>query len=592
MAAKSRLGAIVDAFVFLFTRSLANRVVQRLRRLRQPRYLLGALAGLAYFYFFVFHRIGEQHATSGAHAGLPMTPALVTDFTVLAALALAVLTLGYWLFAGADARLGFSEAEIAFLFPAPITRVTLIHFGLLRSQLGIAFSALVVGVLFRRGAGLGEGPLQFAVAMWLLLSLFQLHALAASFTRQRLRGLGVGPALRRTIVLALAVAVLLGCGWAMGDVLRWPTADTLADGEALRRWFESIAIAPPLQWLLTPFRWVVAPFFAADTATFARALLPALALLAAHYIWAVRAQVSFEEASIIHAQRRAEKLAALRSGRMGERLPTQPRSEPFRLRASGAVPVAYLWKGLIALGPFYRLRTWIILAAAILLGSQWLAADPLRRPLLTVIGAAVAGAGGWLLMLGPMMVQRGMRRTLEQMDILKAMPLRGWQIALGELLTPMTVMSFAAWLLLLLGVEALAHAERPLLPTAIAIATLGVAAVLPPLCGLMLSLPFAGVLYFPAWFGDGGAGGNRGIEVMGQRLLFMGGYVLVLLAALLPVALLGVLGFWLGQRLVSPNVGLLIAVVLAWAVLVFELVCAIDLLGRRIDRFDVSQELR
>ncbi|MBS0458389.1 MAG: hypothetical protein JSS44_13800 [Proteobacteria bacterium] len=582
------LRAVVGAFAFLLTRSLANRVMQRLRRLRQPKYLIGSLVAIAYFYFVFFHRAG---APTGAF--VKAAPAVAAGWTTVVAFGLLVSTLGYWVFAGASARLAFTQTEIAFLFPAPLTRTTLIHFSLLRAQLRLVLLSLLMGVLFRRGSALGAGTLQFSLAYWLLFSITEMHTLAASFTRQRLLDLGVRPWLRRMVVAVFALTALLACGWALRGKVHWPPAAIWAGGTpALLQWFDGILATAPLNWLLTPFRWVVAPMFAPDAATFARDLLPALALLVAHYVWALRAQVSFEDASLAHARRRTEKIAAMRAGRLSERAPTQPRREPFALAGQGFAPLAFLWKGLIALGPMYRLRNWLIACGIVVALCQWLAADPLRRPILTVVGIMLTAMGGWLLVLGPMMVQRGMRRTLEQMDILKAAPLRGWQIALGELLSPAAVMTCLAWLLLVIGVEALAHSpERSLrAPPDIAAAAFGAALIVPPLCAFMLSLPFAGLLYFPAWAGDTGQAA-RGFEAMGARLIFMGGYVLVLALSLLPVALIGALGFWLGERFIGLAAGLLLAALLACAGLVLEVVFSIDLLGRRIDGFDVSQEL-
>ena len=69
-----------------------------------------------------------------------------------------------------------------------------------------------------------------------------------------------------------------------------------------------------------------------------------------------------------------------------------------------------------------------------------------------------------------------------------------------------------------------------------------------PLCGLMLCVPFAGTLFFPAWASPQKSGG-RGVEVMGQRLIFMAGYVLALALALLPAILLAGVVFWVAQWL-------------------------------------------
>ena len=41
---------MIGTFALVTLQSFFNRIVSRLKRLRNPRYLIGAIAGLAYFY--------------------------------------------------------------------------------------------------------------------------------------------------------------------------------------------------------------------------------------------------------------------------------------------------------------------------------------------------------------------------------------------------------------------------------------------------------------------------------------------------------------------------------------------------------------
>jgi hypothetical protein len=70
------------------------------------------------------------------------------------------------------------------------------------------------------------------------------------------------------------------------------------------------------------------------------------------------------------------------------------------------------------------------------------------------------------------------------------------------------------------------------------------------------------------------------------------GYLLTVLLAAIPAALLGGLGFLLGNWLDGLAPAMLAAAAGACAVFAFELAVAVRLLGRRIERFDLSQELR
>ncbi|MFT3897740.1 MAG: putative ABC exporter domain-containing protein [Thermomonas sp.] len=588
-AASNRHAAVFGAFAYLQATSLYNNVRQRLLRLRQPKYLVGAVVGVAYFWFFLFHRGFRAHGAPPQE--FAMTPEIAGAIASLVALGLLLYVCADWIFAGERAQLAFTEAEIDFLFPAPLTRTALIHYSLLRSQLAIFFSAFLIGLLLRRGGGFSGHPLQYVTGFWLLLSTLKLHGIAAPFTRERLLGIGLQSWMRRALAGCVVAGMAIACAWSMRDALRLPDVVASADLGVWRQWFDGIAATAPLSWLLAPFRWVVAPMFATDTAGFLHALPAALAMLSLHYVWAVRAQVSFEDAAIVHARKRAERTAAMREGRMGQRMPDKPRGEAFRLGATGESWIAFLWKGLVAMGPLYRLRTWLVACVAATVFCQWVAADPARKGMMAGIGIGIPAMGAWLLFLGPMMMQHGLRRTFERMDVLKALPLRGWQIALGELATPAAVMCFASWWLLLFGAQAVSAAQVALTPAQVVVAAIALALVAPPLFGLMLCVPFAGMLVFPAWIVAPGSSG-RGIEVMGQRMVFMLGYLLTVLLAAIPAALLGGLCFLLGKWLGGIAVAMPAAAIGACAVFAFELACALRLLGRRIERFDLSQELR
>ena len=587
------LSPVVRAFFYLQFTSLFNSLRQRLRRLRQPKYLFGALAGGAYLYFFLVRQV-LQGGPHGRHEPLGALPSeFSAQLVALAALLLLIVVVFAWLIPSDRAALRFSEAEVAFLFPAPLSRVTLIQFSLLRSQLGIFFSAFLVSLLLRRGST-GGGALEHATGLWLVLSTLKLHFLGASFARERMLEFGVRPALRRSLMGLLVLLVAAGCWWWLRTHVSLPRREDLQGAAALLNYSASILDAPPLSWLLAPFKLLAAPFFAADIPALLRAMLPALGLLLVHYFWVLRSCVSFEEASIDLARRRAERLSAMRDGKMRFRnTPTKARTAPFRLAAHGFAPIAFLWKGLIALGPLWRLRTWLIACAIVIVGSRWLAADPARAPLLQITGGFAAVMAGWLFLAAPMFMQRGLRQTFEHLDILKASPLHGWQIALGELLSPVVVVAFVQWFLLLVAVLSFDAKSDAVLLTAvnIAVGAAGIALLAAPLIGLMLCVPFAGLLYFPAWTVASASNGG-GFEVIGQRMIFMGGYLFTLVVALIPVVVVAGLAFVITRLIAAMPVALLVSALLAGVVLAVELAAVVLWLGKRIDCLDVSQEMR
>jgi ABC-2 type transport system permease protein len=106
----------------------------------------------------------------------------------------------------------------------------------------------------------------------------------------------------------------------------------------------------------------------------------------------------------------------------------------------------------------------------------------------------------------------------------------------------------------------------------------------------MLCVPYAGLLYFPAWSEATGSQGG-GIEVMGQRMIFFGAYLIAMALALLPATLLGGIAFLLANWLSGLSLALASAALIAGVVLSIELMTAIAWLGDRLDAFDVAQEM-
>ena len=575
---------VARALIYLQATSIAGRLRTRLKRLKQPKYLIGAIAGAAYLYAFVFRHMLAPHR-------MPRAAFMPPVFTELAAplLALGVfLAFAYaWIFPSDRAALRFSEPETAFLFPAPVSRRGLVHFSVLRAQLAIFVSVFVMSLLLRRGGAIGANPLRYATALWLMLATMRLHHLGASFVRERLLDLGLHPLWRRAATIGVLALLIGACVlWVRRYV---PTPD-FADAGALRGWLRAVLEQGPAAVVLAPFRWLTAPMLAADGAAFVHALPAALALLVLHYAWVVRSNVAFEEASIALAQRRAERTAAARAGRLRlHRRPAKARRPPFRLAPRGIPAVAFLWKGLIAAGPFWRPRNALIGAALAMVAMRWLGADAARAVLLKPIGAMALGVAGWGTVAGPMLQQRGLRETLEQLDVLRAMPVRGAQIALGQLSTPVAMLVPFQWLLLLVAALAFAPGTPWLTPTLLAAFALAAVLLLPMLCMLMLCVPFAGVLLFPGWASMGRGGG---IDVMGQRMIFGGVFLLALAIVLLPAGGVAAVLLFALRGIGGAALAVAVASLAGAGVLVGELALLVRWLGTRIERFDLSTELR
>jgi hypothetical protein len=88
-----------------------------------------------------------------------------------------------------------------------------------------------------------------------------------------------------------------------------------------------------------------------------------------------------------------------------------------------------------------------------------------------------------------------------------------------------------------------------------------------------------------------GTEGPRGIEAMGQRLIFMLGQLVVFALALIPAAIVFAVAFLLIKLAIGSAVAMPIASLAAAAVLAFEAFFGVKLLGSVFGRFDLSAEL-
>ncbi|MEO6993401.1 MAG: putative ABC exporter domain-containing protein [Lacunisphaera sp.] len=589
---------MTSAFLYLQFTSLKNRVTERIRRLKQPKYLVGAIVGVGYFYFFFFRKVigtsrhgsAHQHAIATA-ANLPAE--LGPYLTSFGALILFVIAAVAWIIPSARASLQFTEAEVSFLFPAPITRQRLINFKLLRSQFSILVSTFFLILVFRRMSFLEGNPLMHAIGWWVILSTLSLHFTAASFAREKLLSLGLHPNRRRALALGLLAVVICGSIWWLRSHVAPPTTADFSGPETIVHYFGNVLQSPPIGWILAPFALVIRPYFAADLMAFLTALAPALAVMALHYWWVMRADVSFEEASIDQARKQAERITAIRSGNwQGTRdRPKQSRPAPFPLAARGWVAMAFLWKNLIGLGPFFRIRTWLIFAGLIVGFHVWAQTTALDHKIYVAISVVSLAGGAWLLVMGPMFMRHNVRLMVTHFDLLKGYPLRGWQVLSGSLISPIVILAAIEWLILLLGAPGVGMSGRgaALASGIIGFGSLGIALILPPLTGLMLSIPFAATLYFPAWIDNSAARGG-GIEVMGQRLIFFAGYFVVLLVALLPAVLCGALAAFIANWLVGTASAVFVSTVVGSIILGAEFGAMVWWLGERFEHFDLSSE--
>jgi hypothetical protein len=587
------VGDALGALFYLRGMSLRNALVSRVMRLRQPKYLIGAVVGVAYIGWVVFGRgtFNRPGRSGGLAQALPLDRLPIV--VAIAALAVTLWIAGYWLWPRSRAALTFSEAEIAFLFPAPVGRKTLIHFRWLNTQLRILFTSLLLTLFSARWGFVPGNAAIRIVGWWLLLSTIDLHAVGSSFALTRLLDRGMTSLRRRLLTLAIAAAAVAVALIGTWGELRPPAPGELGDLAGVASYGASLLASVPLAWLLAPAKWVVGPLFSHDLSSFLAALGPALLICAAHYLWVLRSEVSFEEASLAKAERRARRRGNAQ-GRGEWRIGASERKAqraPFALAGSGRPEMAFLWKNLLASASYLRPRAALIAAAAIVVGSLWLRGSDARQAFAMVVGVMAAVCAGYILVFGPMVARQDLRLDLPNADILKTYPLPGWRIVLGELLAPIAVLTVLLWLMLLAAALNFAVPSAARLTVAMrTAAALGAGVLLPFLSAMLVLVMNAAVLVFPAWVPHGGRA--KGIDVLGQRIFVLAALLFTMTLVLLPAAIGAAVVFFAAYWSLGAVAAAGLAAVAVLAILGTELALGVSWLGKRFETFDLSVELQ
>lgn len=566
---------MTGALVYLTACSFRNRVIRRFRRLKEPRYLAGAVVGSLYIYF-AFLRSQWRAMRAAPRAAVAATFGRVPAWAVsVGALALWLFVVVRWAVPSARPPLQFSGPEVQFLFTAPVPRRRLLNYKLLRGQVGILFTSLVALLLGGRAA---PSRLSFVLGLFLLLSTLRMHLMGVVLSRASLLEPGgrrrVGAWLPLALTVGASVVIVVGLGVGLAPLTSHAAPGALG-AEFLRR-----ATTGAVGAALWPARVIIRPIFSEWPWAFLGALGPALLAFALNYAWVLASDARMEDAAIASERRRSE-------GR--SRPPAAAvRRAPFTLSAAGRPEVAILWKNVLMVGRQLSVRNVVRFAAPLFAIVGVMAATGDRHSSLLTAAAFVCLVSAAVApLMGPQMMRNDLRTDLAHLPILKTWPLAGDAIVRGELLAPALLVSGFAWLAVVLSlllsiavpVAGLSLLDRLALSATAMIAIPGVVIA-------QLVIHNGAAVLFPGWIVTG-ASRPRGIEAMGQQMLLFAGTVLLLAVGLLPaVVAAAVVGFPL--RWLIGWTGLVPAAVVFTMVLLAESWLTTAALGRVLERTDPS----
>jgi len=558
--------------------SFKNRVRVRVRRLREPRYLLGAIVGGAYLYFSFFtrNRGARLSAARRAARGVPAIPpalaALVAAGPALAALALLAATVLIWIVPGTSGLLEFSEAEVQFLFPAPVTRRQLLIHRMLRSQLGLLFASVVFGIVTPSVAGFTR--LRISIAMWLLLTIAKVYYAGVTLARSRLASAQTRARRVAWTPVAVLLAALAIVAAALMPVLSAPVSSTV---EYLTRVSDLASRGAP-SIVLWPFVTVVRPLFAAWPQPYLNAAAMSALVLAATTVWVLLSDRAFEDAAHGAVERRGSEPGPKRAN-------YRVRAGGWSLATAGRLEAAFAWKAAMqtmrVVDPRSVARV-VALLVAVTAISQSLGRG---NGFAATVGLFAIVATGVALFFAPQIVRVDMRQDLQHLELMKTWPVAPSAVVRGELIWPGAMITLIAWVMLAIALimSGTVFAAQAWGTRASNAAAIGIVA--PALIFAQLTIHNGVALLFPAWVPAGGQR-PRGLDAMGQRMIMLGGTWLLTALMLIPGAVGGGL-VWFAARPLVGAAAVVPGALVAAVIIAIEVLLATEALGPVYERLDI-----
>jgi len=567
---------VLSASLYITSCSAKNRLRARLRRLREPRYLIGAIAGIAYFYFAIFAPRGRRAAARPGRNAPDFGAAFQMTGTSLGGLFVMLAAALPWVLPSKSKLLQFSDAEKDFLFAAPVTRRALLAHRILRSQIGSLIASLFIG-LFAAPLS-GPGRLRLAAGFWLILATSNIYFAAVQLTRARLQS-SVG-AVRAVawVPIGLLAAGLVVVGSSVARQLMQPAAGAADVFVRLSR----VTSAGLPKIVLSPFVAVIRPPFS-TAAGFFPALVSAVAVLILVTAWMLMSDAMFDEVAgqgggPVSEDQRKTKVLPARVAKVGWTLPLHGRPE-----------LALMWKGSMETMRGISAKSLRYLAPALfgVGGAAFgiLQANRLRGPAaaVSIIAGIVAVAA---VVFGPQIARSDLRTDFEHLDLLKTWPLRAADVIRGEMLWPAILVSSILWMAVLVA-AVFSAAAAPGMPFFSRVSFALTAAIAgPALIAAQYAVHATFTIFFPAWV-QIGSQRTRGIDAMGQRLIMLLAIVVSLALFALPGALGGGV-VWLIFRNLVGNVVFVPAAIVFAAIVLVEVLAVTELLGPAYERIDVT----
>lgn len=565
----------MGALWYLIWTQARNRVVRQAKRLKEPKYAVAFVLGLAYFWFLFFRPSG-----SSGQAPIP------NDLMMVILPVIFVMTIAFtWLLGSDRSALAFTRPEVAMLFPAPISRRTLVLYRIVHSQFGAVFSTIIWMLILRKSTS-DLPAFARALGVWLVFTTLSMHRLGVALSRAGALERGPKNLLKFTPALGVLLAILATIAY---SVRRDWTLLTQADGlRAFGTQVLSTLELPPAGIALLPVRLIFEPLLASGLGEWALAMVPALLILVLHVWWVLATETAFEEAAAEVSEKQAKDLVEVRARMQGVAKAKQKDvGRTIPLAPVGWPGMAILWKNAVWVMRTNQIRS-LLLAPAIVVFAVIVFGD--GGSIDKIIGGVAAALGSLLLFFGPGTMRNDLRADLQRLPLLRTLPIPGNELVAAEVMTGTIALTVPQFILLSIAVWMLRGPAIEQFTDPMRIATI---VTLLPLLFTLNAINFAlhnGLaVMFPGWvrLGEKTAGG---FEMMGQSILTSVG---TLLALVLLLVLPSIIGLGVGGALYALTQSLTLTIVaggLAAAIgLGTEAWLLILAVGRSLDKLEPLQ---
>ncbi len=451
-----------------------------------------------------------------------------------------------------EKAIAFSPAEVDFLFPAPFTRRQLLAYKIGKSAAAAMFASLILSLVLLKHAQMWIACYVGVILTLLFTQFFStIVMLAIQSVAERAHSRA------RKLVLGVAAAVLVvGLMQARGASVDAKPLDIV---NHLRQ-------SPVIRAVLTPFgvfgNTLTAPHIYPDLLKWGGVAL----CVDAAMLWIIFSlDTNFMEAGIAAGQRHYDRVRRMRRGGLtaiSSKSTIRWHLPPFPW-AGGAGPIA--WRQITAALRGSRGLLLVLLFGGLVVGPGVL----LGRSHRDATGPIVTGLA-WLTVFLSSTLKFDFRGDVDQMENLKALPIRPAAVALGQLAAP-TLLMTVVHAVLLVTAAILSPASRHYLIAAVFLSL--------PLNGLLFSVENLTFLLFPSRMATASPGDLQNFGR--QAVLFFLKIVILIAAAGIATVCAGALWMMIGFKLIP-------LAIVAWIVLMLEVAALIPAMAFAFMRYDPS----